>query len=374
MTQSPNELSGEEYLKQHNVEGILQEIVVSLLQNRPTDVRKYISEMWQQAPIPFPSKMNNGSGQAYSSINSQKVQNAVPTRRISAVSPAAILKNRDERRKAFSSKSISATTMEIPKHPKTPEEYTQIETICKKVSFLSYLKSDQLDALINAFFKMEFKDKDVIIKQGDKPDNFYIIQSGNVDIWKKTGDAPEVKVITLSEGSYFGELALMSGRTRAATVIAAGTVYCWAIDQTTYLYLLKDIHYQRRQKCKEIISEVPIFNQLPDYQAILVAEAAVLEEYQPATTIIKQGEIGNKFYVILAGTVDVIIDGKKVNELGPGKYFGERALIYNCARAATIITTSQVRIAYISGEVFRKILDKCHATFKNNELTYKKAE
>lgn len=372
MSSSPNEISGEEYLKQHNVEGILQEIVVSLLQNRPMDVRKYISEMWQQTVIPFPSKYNNQQGQTFSNINSQKIQNAAPTRRISAVSAAAILKNRDERRKAFSSRSISATTMEIPQHPKTPEQYSAIEQICKKVSFLSYLKSDQLDALIHAMFSVEYKNGDVIIKQGDKPDNFYIIQSGTVDVWKKMGDDPEVKVATINEGNYFGELALMSGRTRAATVIAQGDVSCWAIDQTTYLYLLKDIHYQRRQKCKEIISGVPIFSQLPDYQAITVAEAAVLEELPPGTTIIKQNEIGNKFYVILAGTVNVIIDGKKVNELGPGKYFGERALIYNVARAATVESATQVRIAYITGEVFRKILDKCHATFKTNEATYQK--
>ena len=83
---------------------------------------------------------------------------------------------------------------------------------------------------------------DVIINQGDEGDNFYIIEEvdhhrilsilmimsqGTVDIF-----VDETKVVSLSEGSGFGELALIYGTPRAATVLAGTDVKLWGIDRS----------------------------------------------------------------------------------------------------------------------------------------------
>ena len=60
---------------------------------------------------------------------------------------------------------------------------------------------------------------DVIIQQGDEGDNFYIIDQGSVDIY-----VHGTKVVTLTEGASFGELALIYGTPRAATVEAVSSL------------------------------------------------------------------------------------------------------------------------------------------------------
>ena len=67
---------------------------------------------------------------------------------------------------------------------------------------------------------------DVIIQQGDEGDNFYIIDQGSVDIYVNGA-----RVVSLSEGASFGELALIYGTPRAATVMAGSDVKLWGIDR-----------------------------------------------------------------------------------------------------------------------------------------------
>jgi cAMP-dependent protein kinase regulator len=59
-------------------------------------------------------------------------------------------------------------------------------------------------------FEMNFADGQIIIRQGDAPDNFYILAEGDVSILKKQGDT-NVQVAVLHPGACFGELALISG-------------------------------------------------------------------------------------------------------------------------------------------------------------------
>ena len=413
--------SGEQYLKRHRIEELLENIITSLLDKRPANPKLFISQMLTDgssldntqdtekqkgkeqdykkegqkfqkiepeskknvSTSPFPS-ISRTYSQQQAGVNGFPSRNRVDflkqyneaeyfigTRRFSAVSPETLFKSRDFRRKAFSSKSISQTNVTIPVVEKTEEEKKTIETIIKKVSFLSYLKTEQVTALVKAMFEKKYHKGDVIIKQGDAADNFYILHEGVVDILKKgEKDAEEKKITELGVGSYFGELALMSGGCRAATVVAQTECRCWAIDQTTYLYLLRDVHYQRRQKCRDIIAKVPLLADLPDYEALLVAENLVVEDFPANTELVKQGDKGDKFYLIINGDADVLINQKKVNELHTGSFFGELALVYNIARAATVVSTTPIKVAYITGQMCRKVLEKCSSTLKISEQSY----
>ena len=76
--------------------------------------------------------------------------------------------------------------------------------------------------------KSEKHDKggDIIIKQGDLGDNFYVIDQGEVEI---IIDGKSISHI--GENGTFGELALIHGRPRAATVKACNDCKLWAIDR-----------------------------------------------------------------------------------------------------------------------------------------------
>lgn len=72
--------------------------------------------------------------------------------------------------------------------------------------------------------------------------------------------------------------------------------------------------------------------------------------------IIKQGEIGDRFYLIGSGEVFVIKDKKKVAELSAGDFFGETALITNLPRTATIQAASAGELFVLYKRDFKKIL------------------
>ena len=73
--------------------------------------------------------------------------------------------------------------------------------------------------------KVRFKETDVIIRQGDRGDKFYVLESGTCDISVKGKGT----VMKASRGVAFGELALMFNQPRAATVTAEGDVTAWQV-------------------------------------------------------------------------------------------------------------------------------------------------
>jgi CRP-like cAMP-binding protein len=84
------------------------------------------------------------------------------------------------------------------------------------------------------------------------------------------------------------------------------------------------------------VHKVPIFQDCePSFTARLVG---LLQPrlYAPRDTIILEGELGKEMYFIVRGSVEISVEGKIVNVLGPMQFFGELALLFNTPRTATI--------------------------------------
>ena len=72
--------------------------------------------------------------------------------------------------------------------------------------------------------------------------------------------------------------------------------------------------------------------------------------------IIKQGEVGDKFYLIGAGDFGIIIKGKKVAEVSDGEFFGEMALVTDLPRTATVTALTDGELFILYKKDFKKIL------------------
>ena len=90
------------------------------------------------------------------------------------------------------------------------------------VSVLSELTQRQKDELIDRFQTRKFQDGELIVRQGDAGDEFFIVKSGSVKVLYKDETGTESQINKMTIGDYFGEMALLEDEPRQATVAATG--------------------------------------------------------------------------------------------------------------------------------------------------------
>ena len=90
-----------------------------------------------------------------------------------------------------------------------------------------------------------------------------------------------------------------------------------------------------------ILGSVPIFAPLPGMALEHLAGRLVPLRLEPGTVVVREGDPGDRFFIVADGTVEVSEYGRAIAELGAGGYFGEIALIRDVARTATVTTKSE---------------------------------
>jgi putative ABC transport system ATP-binding protein len=107
----------------------------------------------------------------------------------------------------------------------------------------------------------------------------------------------------------------------------------------------------------QILNEFQIFRSLTPQSISQVADMMELKKYQPGDEIVSQGEMGDEFFVIGKGAVDIEVDDKKVNTLEEGAFFGEVSLIKEQPRNATVRAKTEVACFVLSKEEFQSVID-----------------
>jgi CRP/FNR family transcriptional regulator, cyclic AMP receptor protein len=108
----------------------------------------------------------------------------------------------------------------------------------------------------------------------------------------------------------------------------------------------------------DLIRRVPLFSRLSKAELKDLAMLADEIDLRDGKELTRQGAQGREFFVLLEGTADVRKNGRKINTLGPGDFFGEIALVSREPRTATVTATSPVRTLVITDRSFRRLLDE----------------
>ena len=90
--------------------------------------------------------------------------------------------------------------------------------------------------------------------------------------------------------------------------------------------------------------QVPILAVLAPRIVERMARDAVVEQVPAGESVVRQGDVGTRFYVISSGRVSVDIDGSEIRELGPGDWFGEITLLRDFPRTASITAMTDVSL------------------------------
>ncbi|CCK71698.1 cAMP-dependent protein kinase regulatory subunit BCY1 KNAG_0H02830 [Huiozyma naganishii CBS 8797] len=257
----------------------------------------------------------------------------------------------------------------VPEHykEKSSEQLHRLEKSIGKNFLFNKLDADSKRLVINCLEEKHVAKDAIIIKQGEEGDYFYIVENGTVEFY--VGDH---RVSTSGPGSSFGELALMYNNPRAATVVATSDCILWALDRLTFRKILLGNSFKKRVMYDDLLKSIPVLKSLTTYERSKLADALDTQIFEPGSTIIREGESGENFYLIEYGEVEVSKKGEGVvNTLHKGDYFGEIALLKDIPRQATIRTTKRTKVASLGKSGFERLLGPALDVLKLNDPTRK---
>ena len=216
----------------------------------------------------------------------------------------------------------------------------------------------------------------VIFERGDYTNSVYTIFRGSVKI--QTSEDDPSKFVVLEQGAFFGEVGLISGRRRSATILSnADDTILIETPRRTMLKLREDVRSLRNSMDKEaIVRQIQTYiASALDINAIQkLADSASIETFRKGKVIFNEGDEGDALYLISKGSVMVSkrIGGKEVTlaYVAAGNYGGELALMSDLNRTATIKAAVDCETIKIDGEIFRKLVDENPSLQKEIEEKY----
>ena len=108
----------------------------------------------------------------------------------------------------------------------------------------------------------------------------------------------------------------------------------------------------------DVLSDVPLFSGLSKRHLNKIADVAGSRRFPRYSTIVRAGERGDTFFVILDGTVLVKPPGKRTVRLAAGDSFGEMALLDDVPRSATVEAQDEVFVMLLGRSAFSRMLAK----------------
>ena len=107
-----------------------------------------------------------------------------------------------------------------------------------------------------------------------------------------------------------------------------------------------------------VLEAVPLFEGLSHKQLRKVADLADVARFMAGATLVKQGEIGDSFYVALTGQARVVANERTLNRLLPGDHFGEISLLDGGPRSASVVAETEMTLVIITQKDFLAMLSK----------------
>jgi CRP-like cAMP-binding protein len=111
-----------------------------------------------------------------------------------------------------------------------------------------------------------------------------------------------------------------------------------------------------KDKKVELIRHVPLFSRCTRKQLLEIASLADEIDLPEGKVIIREGDRGREFFVLLDGGAEVIRGGHKVANLSKGDFVGEIAVIARIPRTATVRITAPTRLLVVTDTAFRGLM------------------
>lgn len=238
----------EAYIAKHDIQNLLRDCIVQLCLKKPTNPIEFLSNYFDKLDT-------QNSSNKKSTMHQQQTSSPVEQQKVSKQQSAngSVADENDdvadlnessghlshsasnnnvkgrERRGAVSAEPYKEEDATSYVKTVIPKDYATTQALSKAIEtnlLFSHLDNNERSDIFDAMQPFNYKPDETIIQQGEEGDFFYIIDQGDVEVYVNN------KCVTaISEGGSFGELALIYGTPRAATIKAKTDCKLWAIDR-----------------------------------------------------------------------------------------------------------------------------------------------
>ena len=244
------------------------------------------------------------------------------------------------------------------------------------------------DEQVQLFSKLEpvrFAPGALIIQQGDPAEHMYIIIKGEVEVFIQHPQGGEMMVNRIQSGQFFGEMGLIEGGVRTATVRAApdSEVLAMQLDRESFLSLMQSSRLSKEEiihRVQQRVLRAQLTARLPalgDQQSLLKDEDFELQEYEPGAIIVRQGDPVEKFFIVQQGEVEEYQEYPRegiqiLTRYSKGEFFGDADLLrsgrsrYNL-RAAPDSSAPVVQLIALDRQAFLSLIQESSLT--RDEIT-----
>jgi CRP-like cAMP-binding protein len=238
------------------------------------------------------------------------------------------------------------------------------------------LTTEEMKRFAGESVRRAYSPNAMIIRQGAEADEFFVVIDGEVEVVRETPQGRAEHLAVIGSGGYFGEIGLLHGIPRTATVRAGrdgATVLVIGRDLFTHLASEHDLISEeiaqmarRRLMVNQLVEAIPGLTQEAMSKASRHLER---RRFAPGEVVIRQGDDPDRFYVIVSGEAEILNhhpsgDDLILAVLGAGEYFGEIGILHNRPRTATVRASGSADLEVLSleREHFLAMQDAGHLT------------
>src|SRR5215470_18698282 len=224
----------------------------------------------------------------------------------------------------------------------------QDSEILRRSSVFRFVSDEHFAAIEPLLQEEHYEFGDLIVKQDDPADSFYVLTKGRARALKIKPDGEEIPLGVLKPGDSFGEAALAEGGTRNATVRCSTAVDVLRIDRDDFLQLVRRVPdlkefvetTGRNRALQSFLYQFSNFGRLPTPVLRGMIEKLTPVAFEKGNLIIKEGDEAGPLYVIEKGRARAFagLNGRE-NNLAfyrEGDFFGELSILNSSPRAASV--------------------------------------
>ncbi|GBL88941.1 cAMP-dependent protein kinase type II regulatory subunit [Araneus ventricosus] len=363
---------------------LLLDFTVNVLLEKPADLVDYAVSYFTK--LRDEGRPNNQQSVPLTSVTCEEDEANSDEDEIDEPPPVRKSQNQYSRRKSvfaeqYNPEDDDDDDVERIIYPKSDAQRQRLGEAVRNILLFRSLDVQQMQEVLDAMFERKVKPGDIVIKQGDDGDNFYVIDSGVYHIYVDTDQEKKKLVGKYDNAGSFGELALMYNMPRAATIEAASDGSLWAMNRQTFRRIVLKSAFKKRKEYEKLLEGVPMLQTLENYERMNLCDALMPKAYADGELIIKQGDDADGMYFIEDGNVKITMikqteDNKEVEmevtTLTKGQYFGELALVTQKPRAASAYAVGNVKLAFLDVAAFERLLGPCMAIMSRNVDHYRK--